>query len=89
MIRTAISIDRSHSVGSRERAQDGSLKIFYATAQRINAGANMLLVDFHPGPQKALVDVLQALLLKALPHFLEDLHTAKEAYPERWQLAQG
>ncbi len=32
------------------------MEIFHATAQGIIAGANMVLVDFHPVPQNALVD---------------------------------
>ena len=37
------------------------------------AGANMILVDFHPAPRQALVDGPQALLLEELPQFLEDV----------------
>jgi 3-deoxy-7-phosphoheptulonate synthase len=52
------------------------------------AGANMVLVDFHPAPVKALVDGPQALLLKELPHFLEDVQIARDAYLKRVALAQ-
>jgi len=62
-----------HSVGSCDRAPDGLLDIFHATAQGIIiAGASMLLVDFHPNPAKALVDGPQARLMSELPQFLED-----------------
>jgi len=88
LTRMPVCIDPSHSVGSRERAPDGLLEIFHTTAQGIIAGANMVLVDFHPAPQKALVDGPQALLLEELPHFLEDIRVTKEAYEKRCQLSQ-
>jgi 3-deoxy-7-phosphoheptulonate synthase len=47
------------------------------------AGANLMLVDFHPEPLKALVDGPQALRLEELPHFLEDVKIAREAYEKR------
>jgi 3-deoxy-7-phosphoheptulonate synthase len=56
LTRMPVCIDPSHSVGSREKAPDGLLDIFHATAQGIIAGANMVLVDFHPFPQKALMN---------------------------------
>jgi len=79
-------IDPSHSVGARERDPDGMLEIFHATAQGIIAGANMVLVDFHPVPRKALVDGPQALYLDELPVFLEDIRITREAYQKRRQL---
>ncbi len=88
LTRMPVCIDPSHSVGSRERAPDGLLDIYHATAQAIIAGANMVLVDFHPVPQKALVDGPQALLLEELPYFLEDIAIAREAYEKRRRLAQ-
>jgi 3-deoxy-7-phosphoheptulonate synthase len=48
----------------------------------------MVLVDFHPAPAKALVDGPQALLLKELPWFLEDVALARECYEKRRALAQ-
>jgi 3-deoxy-7-phosphoheptulonate synthase len=48
----------------------------------------MILVDFHPVPNKALVDGPQALLLKELPLFLEDVRIAREAYEQRVMLAK-
>ncbi len=86
LTRMPVCIDPSHSVGSRDKAPDGLLEIFHATAQGIIAGANMVLVDFHPAPQKALVDGPQALSLKELPIFLEDVQVTREAYKKRCQL---
>lgn len=60
----------------------------HATAQGIIAGANTMLVDFHPQRERALVDGPQALLLKELPHFLEDVQIAREAYEKRTALAE-
>jgi 3-deoxy-7-phosphoheptulonate synthase len=48
----------------------------------------MVLVDFHPQPGEALVDGPQALLLKELPYFLEDVRVAREAYEKRRALAE-
>ena len=62
------------------------MEIFHATAQGIIAGANMVLVDFHPAPQKAMVDGPQALYLDELPIFLEDIRITREAYEKRRQL---
>ncbi len=83
LTRLPVCIDPSHSVGSREAAPDGLLDIFHATAQGVIAGANMILVDFHPEPAKALVDGPQALRLEELRHFLEDVAIAREAYEKR------
>jgi 3-deoxy-7-phosphoheptulonate synthase len=78
-----VCIDPSHSVGTRERAPDGMLDVMHVTAQGVIAGANMILVDFHPAPAKALVDGPQALTLDELPYFLEDVAIAREAYEKR------
>jgi 3-deoxy-7-phosphoheptulonate synthase len=83
LTRLPVCIDPSHSVGSREAAPDGLLDIFHVTAQGVIAGANMVLVDFHPEPAKALVDGPQALRLEELGHFLEDVAIAREAYEKR------
>jgi 3-deoxy-7-phosphoheptulonate synthase len=88
LTRMPVCIDPSHSVGARSTAPDGILDIFHVTAQGIAAGANMVLVDFHPIPAKALVDGPQALLLSELPHFLEDVAISREAYLKRVALAQ-
>jgi 3-deoxy-7-phosphoheptulonate synthase len=83
LTRMPVCIDPSHSVGSRSMGPEGILDIMHATAQGVIAGANMILVDFHPMPGKALVDGPQALLLKELPQFIEDVQIAREAYQKR------
>ncbi|MGE5169580.1 MAG: hypothetical protein ACM3JC_04320 [Rudaea sp.] len=88
MTRMPVAIDPSHSVGTRARAPDGLLDIFHVTAQGIASGANMVLVDFHPEPSRALVDGAQALLVSELPHFLADVAIAREAYEKRARLAR-
>src|SRR5947209_934968 len=88
LTRMPVCIDPSHSVGSRARCPDGILHIMHATAQGVVAGANMILVDFHPAPEHALVDGPQALLLEELPQFLEDVSVAREAYEKRVRLAE-
>lgn len=88
LTRMPVCIDPSHSVGTREQAPDGLLDVMHATAQGVIAGANMILVDFHPDPATALVDGPQALLLKELPYFVEDVRIAREAYEKRVRLAQ-
>jgi 3-deoxy-7-phosphoheptulonate synthase len=88
LTRMPVCIDPSHSVGTRERAPDGMLDVFHVTAQGVIAGANMVLVDFHPHPQKALVDGPQALTLEELPWFLEDVAIARAAYEKRKLLTE-
>jgi 3-deoxy-7-phosphoheptulonate synthase len=83
LTRMPVCIDPSHSVGSRSTGPEGILDIMHTTAQGVVAGANMILVDFHPVPGKALVDGPQALLLKELPQFIEDVQIAREAYQKR------
>jgi len=87
LTRMPVCIDPSHSVGSRSAGPDGILDIMHVVAQGIIAGANMILVDFHPAPAKALVDGPQALTLAELPHFLQDVAIAREAYEKRQALA--
>jgi 3-deoxy-7-phosphoheptulonate synthase len=86
LTRMPVCIDPSHSVGSRERSPDGILDAMHVTAQGVIAGANMVLVDFHPKPSKALVDGPQALLMDELPLFLADVAIAREAYEKRREL---
>ena len=88
LTRMPVCIDPSHSVGSRARGPEGLLDIMHVTAQGVIAGANMVLVDFHPAPSRALVDGPQALHLSELPHFLEDVRVAREAYEKRLELAE-
>ena len=87
LTRMPVCIDPSHSVGTRAGGPDGLLDILHATAQGVVAGANMILVDFHPEPGRALVDGPQALTLRELPHFLEDVALVREAYEKRVALA--
>jgi 3-deoxy-7-phosphoheptulonate synthase len=87
LTRMPVCIDPSHSVGSKAVAPDGITEIQHAAAQGVIAGANMILVDFHPHPAKALVDGPQALTLAELPLFLEDMQIAREAYEKRRALA--
>jgi len=86
LTRMPVCIDPSHSVGSRLATPDGIMDVMHVTAQGIIAGANMVLVDFHPHPKCALVDGPQALLLKELPYFLDDVATTREAYEKRCDL---
>jgi 3-deoxy-7-phosphoheptulonate synthase len=86
--RMPVCIDPSHSVGNRDTTPDGLFDVMHATAQGVIAGANMILADFHPHPEKALVDGPQALLLKELPWFLEEIQIAREAYEKRLAAAK-
>ncbi len=88
LTRMPVCIDPSHSVGTRDAAPDGILDVMHVTAQGVIAGANMVLVDFHPAPAKALVDGPQALTLDELPYFLEDVTIARAAYEKRRTLTQ-
>jgi 3-deoxy-7-phosphoheptulonate synthase len=87
LTRMPVCIDPSHSVGLRSQAPDRLLDILHVTAQGVVAGANMILVDFHPAPARALVDGPQALTLRELPHFLEDVALVRETYEKRVALA--
>ena len=89
LTRMPVCIDPSHSVGSRDKGPDGILDIMHVTAQGIIAGANMVLVDFHPVPSKALVDGPQALTLEELPLFLEDINIVRTAYERRVKLLKN
>jgi 3-deoxy-7-phosphoheptulonate synthase len=88
LTRMPVCIDPSHSVGARTCSPEGILDIMQATAQGVIAGANMILVDFHPVPSKALVDGPQALKMNELSHFLEDISIARKAYVQRTALAE-
>ena len=87
LTRMPVCIDPSHSVGSRMAGPDGILDLMHVTAQGVLAGANMVLVDFHPNPSKALVDGPQALRLDELPQFIADVAIARDAYLKRVELA--
>ncbi|MEL0083851.1 MAG: 3-deoxy-7-phosphoheptulonate synthase, partial [Gammaproteobacteria bacterium] len=81
--RMPVCIDPSHSVGRRHTSEDGILDLLHATAQGVIAGANMVLIDFHPEPATALVDGAQAMTLEELPRFVEDVRIARHAYEQR------
>jgi 3-deoxy-7-phosphoheptulonate synthase len=83
LTRLPVCIDPSHSVGSRSLAPDGLMDVFHVTAQGIVAGANLVLVDFHPHPEEALCDGPQALLMDELAGFLDDARIVRQAYEER------
>jgi 3-deoxy-7-phosphoheptulonate synthase len=89
LTRMPVCIDPSHSVGRKDRAPDGLSEIAHATAQGIIAGADMVLVDVHPAPDKALCDGPQALLLDELPAFLDDVRAVREAYEKRCAIARA
>ena len=86
MTRLPVCIDPSHSVGKKLVADDGLLDIHHVTAQGVVAGANLVLVDFHPRPDQALCDGPQALLLQELEHFVKDAELVRKAYLERCEL---
>jgi 3-deoxy-7-phosphoheptulonate synthase len=80
-------IDPSHSVGGRGAGPDAFHDILHATAQGVIAGANMVLVDFHPRPERALCDGGQALRLDELRHVLDDVALVRASYEARVALA--
>jgi 3-deoxy-7-phosphoheptulonate synthase len=86
LTRMPVCVDPSHSVGTRDKSPDGILDVAHAAAQGLIAGANMVLVDFHPEPTTALVDGPQALLMDELPRFLDDMAKSHEFYLERRKL---
>jgi 3-deoxy-7-phosphoheptulonate synthase len=88
LTRLPVCVDPSHSVGKRLVGADGLLDIQHVAAQGVIAGANAVLVDFHPNPEEALCDGPQALLLHELEHFLKDLELVRKAYLERVKLQE-
>jgi len=88
LTRMPVGIDPSHAVGSRQASPDNIPDILHATTQGVIAGANLVLVDFHPHPARALVDGPQALQLNELPWFLEDIRIAQAAYEQRCEAAR-
>lgn len=87
LTRMPVCIDPSHSVGISGKAPDGISDIYHATAQGIISGANMVLVDFHPNPPRAIVDSKQAIPMHDLGWFLEDIAISRQAYEARKALA--
>ncbi|RMG93782.1 MAG: 3-deoxy-7-phosphoheptulonate synthase, partial [Candidatus Dadabacteria bacterium] len=86
--RLPVCVDPSHSVGKKVAAPDRILDIWHAAAQGVIAGANMVLVDFHPRPEKALCDGPQAMLMEEMEAFFEDMRICREAYLRRRALAE-
>jgi 3-deoxy-7-phosphoheptulonate synthase len=87
LTRLPVCVDPSHSVGRKDAAPDGLLDIDHITAQAVIAGANMILVDFHPAPEKALCDGPQALLVQDLRRFIADVAIVRDAYEKRRTIA--
>lgn len=80
--RLLVCVDPSHSVGRMAVAPDGISDIFHVVGQGIIAGANMVLIDFHPHPSQALCDGPQALTLDQLPVFLRYVERVRAAYDD-------
>lgn len=87
LTRLPVCIDPTHSVGSKDLAPDGIYEIFHAASQGVVAGANMILVEFHPRPEEALCDGPQALTMQDMDHFIQDMAISRKAYKERRDLA--
>ncbi len=87
LTRLPVCIDPTHSVGSKDLAPDGIYEIFHAASQGTVAGANMILVEFHPRPEEALCDGPQALTMQDMEHFIQDVAISRKAYEERRDLA--
>ncbi len=83
LTRLPVCIDPSHSIGSKDRAPNGLMDIFSAAAQGVIAGANMILVECHPEPEKALCDGHQSLTPRELELFVNDVAIAREAFEKR------
>ncbi len=82
-----VCVDPSHPIGSRVQSPEGIKDIYHVAAQGVIAGANMVLVEFHPKPEEALCDGPQALTMEELPCFLEHMQYAREAYLKMKDLA--
>lgn len=87
LTRLPVCIDPTHSVGTKDRAPDGILDIFHASAEGVIAGANMILIEFHPRPELALCDGPQALTIPEMNHFIADTMLVRKTYEERRDLA--
>jgi 3-deoxy-7-phosphoheptulonate synthase len=85
--RLPVCVDPSHAVGRMENGPDGLPDIFHAIGQGLIAGASMVLVDFHPEPEKALCDGPQALRLEQLPVLKHYVSRVRQAYEEVTGLA--
>ena len=92
LTRLPVCIDPSHPIGSRAEDPDGIKDIYHATAQGVIAGANAVLVEFHPAPEKALCDGPQAIPIEELPLYLKyvnkvradkDIPALKDLFPNK------
>jgi 3-deoxy-7-phosphoheptulonate synthase len=83
LTRLPVCVDPSHSVGRRSVGADHLLDILHVTAQGVIAGANLVLIDFHPHPETALCDGPQALRLDELPDLRDDVAIVRRAYEDR------
>ena len=83
LTRLPVCVDPSHSIGSKDHAPNGLMDIFNAAAQGVIAGANMILVESHSEPEKALCDGHQSLTPKELELFIQDVSIVREAFQKR------
>ena len=83
LTRLPVCVDPSHAVGSKDKAPNGLMDIFNAAAQGVIAGANMILVESHPEPERALCDGHQSLTPKELELFVRDIQIVREAFERR------
>ena len=86
-----ICYDTSHMAVEYEEAES-ALDVLQRAGIQIGkvqiSAALKMAVPSDPEPLKALVDGPQALRLEELPHFLEDVQIAREAYEKRRRLAK-
>lgn len=82
LTRLPVCIDPSHPIGTRVKSSDGIRDIYHVTAQGVISGANAILVEFHPEPDKALSDAPQAIPLSELPIYLDFVYKVRETYLE-------
>ncbi len=83
LTRLPVCVDPSHAVGSKEKAPNGLFDIFNAAAQGVIAGANMILLECHPEPKRALCDGHQSLTPFELELFVKDMAIVRKAFEER------
>jgi len=88
LTRLPVCIDPSHPIGSRAEDPDGIKDIYHVTAQGVIAGANAVLVEFHPVPEKALCDGPQAIPIEELPLYLKYVNKVRETYLELKKMVQ-
>lgn len=88
MTRLPVCIDPSHAVGLLSEGADKISDIYHVSAQGVIAGANMILLDIHPNPPQARVDSQQALDVRGLEWFLQDMLLCRETYEKRKKLAE-